>query len=337
MKIIFPFALCCLGFLALFGVFGFLSETPTLQTFPAALNFPQKQESKTLTLLFVGDIMLDRGVAWKINQNPPTGGGGDWRWPFLQISTTLQEADLAVGNLESQISDKGRNVGSMYSFRANPQSIQGLVYAGFDVLSVANNHSFDYTREAFEDSLQRIAESGMSYAGGGFSRNEAYGLLIKETRNTKIGFLAYTNSGAPGWSANENRGGIAWVDWSSMDAIIQDIQNAKSQVDILAVSIHAGEEYQPKPNEFQKAFAQAAIEAGANLIVGHHSHVVQPFEHYKDGWIAYSLGNFVFDQDFSEETMAGAILKIVVENKKIKEVSLLSTRLTPSYQVHLTE
>ena len=155
---------------------------------------------KTHTLLFAGDIMLDRGVEWKIQQHD-----NDWKWPFLLISDMLNEADLVFGNLENPISDTGERVGSIYSFRANPQSIQGLTHAGFDVLSVSNNHSFDYGRIAFADSLTRLKEAGIGYAGGGFSSTEAHSPFISEVKGTKIGFLAYTSLGGAGWEGGEKR------------------------------------------------------------------------------------------------------------------------------------
>ena len=314
MKIISAFAVSCFGLVLVFAIFG-LMETPSqdIQAFPASLQLPQKQVPQELTLLFTGDIMLDRGVEWEVEKN-----GGDWRLPFLKIADTLQKADLAFGNLESQISDQGTNRGSIYSFRANPQSLEGLTYAGFDVLSVANNHSLDYTREAFEDSLSRLWESGIVPV--------ADSLAIKEVKDIRIGFLAYTNFA-----------GIAKVDWDNLQEVIKDIRRAKSRVDILVVSLHAGEEYAKDPNEFQKAFARNAIDGGADLVVGHHPHVVQALEQYGQGWIAYSLGNFVFDQPFSKETMSGAILKVILEDKKIKEVSFLPTKLNSSFQVELSE
>ncbi|MBI2098147.1 MAG: CapA family protein [Candidatus Wildermuthbacteria bacterium] len=347
MKAVFAFAICCLALVLLVGVFGLFSTMPgeASQFFSAALRLSPQQEPKTVTLLFVGDIMLDRGVEWQIQKN-----NGDWTWPFQHIADLLGAADLVFGNLESQISNTGNNVGSDYSFRADPASIESLVYAGFDVLSVANNHSFDYTREALEDSLVRLKKAGIAPVGGGLSKQEAYGLVVKEVQNTRIGFLAYTNSGAPAWAARENQSGIAWVDWDNLEEVIETITAASTQVDILIISLHAGEEYQTEPNQFQKAFSQAAIEAGADVLIGHHPHVVQslvphpkgnsarsPSDQAELGWIAYSLGNFLFDQDFSQETMKGAILKLIVEDKKIKEISLLQTRLTPSYQVELIE
>ena len=319
MRIVFPFALCCFVFFLLFAAFGFFSSgfNPDIQLFPAALRLPTRHTPQTATLLFVGDIMLDRGVEFAIEKRK------DWTWPFRRIADTLQEADLVFGNLESQISDKGENVGSIYSFRADPRSIEGLTYAEFDVLSVANNHSFDYGKEAFEDSLSRLRTVGIIPV--------ADSLVVKQIKDISIGFLAYSNFPGAGHADRDN-----------LEDIFRTIEETKAQVDVLIVSLHAGEEYTSEPNDFQKTFSQGAIESGADLVVGHHSHVVQPLVPHarKDGshgWIAYGLGNFVFDQGFSKETTQGAILKVLLENKIIKQISLLQTFLTPSFQVYIEE
>ncbi|MDD5230952.1 MAG: CapA family protein, partial [Candidatus Marinimicrobia bacterium] len=155
-------------FLVVIGLFVFPDSTEYIQL-PI---IEEKAESKII-LYFTGDIMLDRGVDFYIQKNE------DWHWPFLQISDFLNEADLVSGNLESMISDKGVNVGSIYSFQANPNSIDSLRYAGFDILSIANNHSFDYTRVALEDTMSRLKDADIDYIGGGFSENEAYTPVIK--------------------------------------------------------------------------------------------------------------------------------------------------------------
>jgi gamma-polyglutamate biosynthesis protein CapA len=296
------FSLCILGavtFVLFGGTFLFWSQK-FQQTYYAALHVPEKPD-ESITLLFVGDIMLDRGVEWAVHKY----GSGDWRWPLLPIADTIQQADLLFGNLESQISDKGTNVGSIYSFRAEPESIETLLYGGFDVLSVTNNHSFDYTREALDDSTARLRTAGIQVAPA-----------TLKVQDVTIAFLAYQQ-----WRMPQD----------------YEMQIKAAQADLIVVSLHAGEEYAQYPSDFQKSFAKSAIDSGADLVVGHHPHVLQPLEQYKDGWIIYSLGNFLFDQTFSEETMRAAILKVVVENKKIKEVSLLPTKITPSFQVHLIE
>src|SRR3989338_11403632 len=125
-----------------------------------APNNEGQENKKESVLLFAGDIMLNRGVEFYTKEN-----GSDWRFPFLNIAGFLREADLVFRNLESVISDKGEKQGSIYSFRADPQSIEGLTYAGFDVVSVANNHSFDYGADALADSVARLKEHGIEPVG----------------------------------------------------------------------------------------------------------------------------------------------------------------------------
>lgn len=279
-------------------------------------------EEQLIILRFTGDIMLDRGVEWKIQKN-----GGDWKWPFLNIAKELQETDFLFGNLESVISDKGTNVGSIYSFRANPLAIEGLLFAGFDLLSVANNHSIDYGRAGFEDSLSRLKEAGIGYVGQKTSTEKLQEPSLQEIRGLKIAALAYTTQGSPAWAS------VEWMDLENLDLLRKDVAHAKTLGDIVVVSFHWGDEYVETPNDFQKSLGHEAIDAGADVVVGHHPHVVQPLERYKNGWIAYSLGNFIFDQSFSEETMQGAILKVDIKNNAIQNAVLERTTINDSFQV----
>jgi hypothetical protein len=123
------------------------------------LGIPKSRLGSTITLLFVVDIMLDRGVEFYMKQH------NDWKWPFLLIADTLKNADLVFGNLESVISDKGENLGSIYSFRADPKALEGLTFAGFDILSMANNHSLDWGVEALADSASRLKQAGIAPVG----------------------------------------------------------------------------------------------------------------------------------------------------------------------------
>lgn len=291
----------------------------------------KKIESSKTVFLAVGDIMLDRGVESKINKE----GKGDFKFPFLKIADYLKKADILFGNLESIISNKGRKVGSINSFRADPKAIEGLVYAGFDVLSVANNHTFDYSGDGMKDSFQRLKEAGIDYIGGGFNEKEAFSLEIKEIKNTKIGFLAYSNLGPKSWKATKEIIGISWIGEKDLQKLKKDIEDAKKEVDILIVSFHWGDEYSSSPNSFQVSFAKAFIDAGADLIIGHHPHVIQPVEKYKNGWIAYSLGNFVFDMGFSKETMEGLLLEVIIKDKKIAEINSKKIKISDSFQPYL--
>jgi len=303
------------------------------QSFSRKINF--------VTLFFVGDIMLDRGVELEIKKN----GNSDFKFPFLKIEKDLREADVLFGNLEGPISDKGQKVGSIYSFRTDPKSIDGLLFSGFDVLSVANNHMFDYSRVALEDTFSRLKKAGIDYVGGGFNESEAYSAKIKEVNGTKIAFLAFTDLCPLSWQATETKSGMACPVGSQRDSfgalldkdkLEKSIKNAKNQADLIVVSMHFGDEYKTFSTQKQKTIAKFAIDSGANLVIGHHPHVIQPVEKYQEGYIAYSLGNFIFDQNFSEETMKGLILKVFVENGKIKEVVPVEFKINQNFQPEIT-
>jgi len=152
---------------------------------------PSQPEKQTVNIILVGDIMLDRGVEYMIGKQ----GNGDFKFPFLKIADYFKKADIVFGNLEGVISDKGTKVGSIYSFRVNPEATEALIFSNFNVLSLANNHALDYGREALKDCLNRLKEHNISYVGAGFNEQEAFSLVVKEINNTKIGFLAYIDIG----------------------------------------------------------------------------------------------------------------------------------------------
>jgi poly-gamma-glutamate synthesis protein (capsule biosynthesis protein) len=314
--------------LFLLSIFGFNKKISALYFQATAEQFLLPKH-KQVTLLFVGDIMLDRGVELEIKKN----GNSDFKFPFLKIEKDLKEADILFGNLEGPISDKGQKVGSIYSFRIDPKAIDGLIFAGFDVLSVANNHMLDYGRAAMTDTFLRLKESGIDYVGAGFDENEAYAPKIKEVNGTKIAFLAFTNLGAPSWEATTDKSGMALF---SKDKLGGAIKNAKNRSNLVVVSFHFGDEYKTSPTPEQKSLARSAIDFGADLVIGHHPHVVEPIEEYKGKYIAYSLGNFVFDQNFSDETMKGLILKVIVENGRIKKVSPINFVINQYFQPEIS-
>ena len=311
----------------LFKVQNTQKEIESLASLPS-IFFKSKKEK--ITLFFVGDIMLDRGVKMKIKNY----GNEDFKFPFLKVSQFLKEADLLIGNLEGPISDKGKKVGSIYSFRMEPQAVEGLKFAGFDILTLANNHIFDYTKLAIEDTMLRLKEAKIDYLGVGLNYEEACSPKVKEIENTKIAFLAFSNLGSPFWQAKENTLGICWLNEENLK---REIEKAKEKAETVVVLFHFGDEYKEKSNPTQKYFSHLAIDLGADLVVGHHPHVIQEIENYKGKYIAYSLGNFVFDQNFSEKTMEGLLLKVIIEGKKIKEIFPIKTKLNRYFQVEIVK
>ena len=283
-------------------------------------------ENKNTALIFVGDIMLDRGVESSIVKN----FNNDYN-EFFQNLNFLKNSDILFGNLEGPVSDQGNKVGSIYSFRMPVEVLPALKTLGFDVLSVANNHAGDWNRAAFADNLFRIKKAGMISVGGGIAGKVIEPEII-EKNNLKIGFLALSDVGPIWLEAKEKTGGILLAKNKKMAEIIK---NASEKVDYLVVSMHFGDEYKTTHNKRQEELAHLVIDSGANLVVGHHPHVIQDTEIYKDKIIAYSLGNFVFDQYFSPNTMEGMILEIELDNqgavtKADKKIIKLNKQFQPA-------
>ena len=283
---------------------------------------------KKISLGFVGDIMLDRGIKSSVAKY----GNGDYIFAFEKIKDYLNSFDILFGNLEGPISDGGTKTGSIYSFRMNPKSAVALQEAGFDILSVANNHIGDWSKTAMKDTFENLKNAGIEYSGGGDNKKEAYEIKIILKNDTKIAYLSFSQFGKGYLEAGDDTAGIAII---SDEKLKSGIEKAKAENDIVIVSFHFGDEYKKEPNTYQKTFAHKAIDYGADLVIGHHPHVVEPIEVYKDKYIAYSLGNFVFDQHFSKETMEGLVLKATVENKNITEVSSDRVVINKYYQPEL--
>lgn len=283
-------------------------------------------DNKPVTLLFVGDIMLSRLIGDIMARN------NDWRYPFLETADFLKSADITFGNLEGPISARGTKVGSIYSFRSDPRAIEGLLYAGFDVLSIANNHIWDYGADAVRDTLAVVKNAGIGIIGGGADYQGTHMPLIRDIKGTRVAFLGYTDLISPSLGSKTSKPAIAYLD---IDQVIPDIKEARKEADLIVVSLHWGNEYETTHNLNQEKIAKALIDVGAQLIIGHHPHVVQPVEEYSGGYIAYSLGNFVFDQNFSPDTKTGLVLKVILKNKRISQVEQIKVGFTSSYQPYL--
>jgi poly-gamma-glutamate synthesis protein (capsule biosynthesis protein) len=277
-------------------------------------------------LLFVGDIMLDRLVKKRIK----TIGTGDYRFPFLKVHNYLTSFDAVISNLEGPIADTGKRVGSKYSFRFEPASVNGLKFANIKAVNLANNHIWDYSSTAFKETLKYLDQADIKYFGGGLNELEAYAPAILKVNNTTIGLLGFSQF-LQNLEADDQKPGIATLNKHKFDRAIVD---AKKLVDVLVVSFHWGDEYMSKSNEFQRKWARRAIDLGADLVVGHHPHVVQESEEYNGKFIFYSLGNFIFDQNFSEETMTAGLLEVEIKGRLLN-VNFRKAKLNKNFQIEL--
>ncbi len=287
---------------------------------------PEKDE-KIISVLLVGNIMLNRGVKYKIEKY----GGGDFRFPFLKIAEELKKADVVFGNLEGPISDKGVKVGSIYSFRSDPKSIEGLKFANFNILSLANNHVLDYGREAIKDTLLRLKEAGIDWVGAGFNENEAFSPLVKKLTEQKIGFLAFTNLVPESWRAGKENAGLAWISEKDFEKIKEEIKKAKENCDLLIISLHAGEEYQKSRQNFKENFQRWQSMLVADIVFGHHP---MSFKKVKFIMVAtfFIVWEILFLTKAFQKNDGGKMIKILIENKKIKKIIPIETQINEFFQ-----
>ncbi len=212
-------------------------------------------------------------------------------YPFAAMRPLLRNADISFGNLECCASTRGAPIPKQFNFRARPADVRVLAENGFTIVSLANNHAWDYGRDALWDTVACVRKTGVKTVGAGANRMEAHQLVVVQKKGLRIGFLAYLGLIPALVPESDTQPTLSMA---SAEAITREVQAARSQVDVLLVSLHAGQEGAVGPTPRQQSFAQAAIDAGADMVIGHHPHVRQPLVMYKGKPICYSLGNFVF-------------------------------------------
>jgi len=242
-----------------------------------------------VTLLFAGDVYFSNYV-----QNAYNRAGGISGVLDDGIRQEIADADIFMVNQEFPFTDRGEKVpDKQFNFRVSPQWVSALKEMDVDLVTLANNHILDYGQQGLLDSCDTLNEAGIAYVGGGKDLDEAKKLVTMEAGGRTIGFLGTSRVYMDGsWAAGAGHPGV----FSTYDPslAIEEIKKAKEQCDYLVVYVHWGIERNTEPESYQRSMGQAYIDAGADLVVGSHPHVLQPVETYKDKTIAYSLGNFVF-------------------------------------------
>jgi len=300
---------------ALYGSYGLLSLEGTFSFQGAQIYRASKLEPvptpspPPITFVFGGDVMLGRAVnATLVERN-------DYFYPFSEIAAALQAADFSFTNLESPIVENCPVVrAATFTLCAPPQAAEALQRAGIDAVSFANNHYLDYGNTGVRDTGKYLLGARILPIMQG---NPEYVLV----RGKRIGLLAFNLT----WPGNTEA------------HILQLVTDTKLHADLVIVSFHWGDEYTDTPSESQKSLARAVIEHGADLIVGHHPHHLQPAERYKHGLIFYSLGNLVFDQMWSEKTRRGALVKVSWYIDNALELEILPTKIYEFSQPRFTD
>jgi poly-gamma-glutamate capsule biosynthesis protein CapA/YwtB (metallophosphatase superfamily) len=258
----------------------------------------------TVNLMFAGDVTLAESFADTIGQ--------DYKWAFAQMDE-YRQADIAMVNLENPLTTATHPLpDKQFNFKANPASVSVLKDGGIDLVTLANNHTMDFQAPGLVETLETLNKAGIQSIGAGRNRTEARRPTILEVKGQRIAYLGYY--GADFGAATENAAGTNYAEESQISA---DIKALRPQVDWIVVNYHWGEELAEYPAEWQKDLARFTIDQGADLIVGHHPHVLQGAELYKGRAIAYSLGNFIFGGN-SRSDYDTAVLKVALKDRQMK-------------------
>ncbi|MGE5629600.1 MAG: CapA family protein [Caulobacteraceae bacterium] len=263
----------------------------------------------------VGDILLDRGVKKYLEKY-------GYDYPYSWIQEEIKASDIAVANLECPITDSRQAV-LKYShliFKGNEANAGALKTAGFDVLNLANNHTMDYEREGLLDTIKILNDLEVLPVGAGAARSKARKPVYVRTMGKTIGFLSYSIFPTEGFIYDENKADVARVDTESLSA---EVEAAKSRCDFLVVQFHWGIKFDNYPTADQKQLAHTAIENGADMVLGHHPHVLQGVEIYEDKPVFYSLGNFVFDKQIPPGTDETLLVDVSIKGRDWTEVRLI--------------
>ncbi|PYP37456.1 MAG: hypothetical protein DMD46_05210 [Gemmatimonadetes bacterium] len=271
-----------------------------------ATQASSQQPTDTLRIYAVGDINLGRRLAKERLLQ------GDTLYPFIALHDSLAAADITFGNLESPITTDSAAPDSAGVFTAPAAAAAALARAGFDIVSTANNHAWDGGGSAVEATMRQLTRAGVRFVGSGFGRDMAEQPVILERRGWRVAFFAVTRAWNPAPYTFREHAGSQWIAWGDTTWIHPAIRAVKAshRADLIVVSVHGGTEFADAPPKHIEDLERGLIDAGADLVLAHHPHVLQPVVWYKRKPIVQSLGNFVFLQD-APWTRLSAILRVV--------------------------
>ena len=284
------------------------TEQMAVQTEPSAVyqeetsaGWPEPEEA--VTLLFAGDVLLSDHVL-----NAYQSGGGITGVVDQNLLEEIQKADLFMVNEEFPFSTRGEAApDKQYTFRLPPERVSIFQEMGIDLVTLANNHALDFGTDALVDTLDTLDGAGISHVGAGRNLEEAKKPVIVELQGKTIGFLGASRViPETSWNASSSKPGMLVTYDPSMT--IQEIEKLDQNCDYVVVYVHWGIERAEHPEEDQRAMGKQYIDAGADLVVGSHPHVLQGIEYYKGKPIIYSLGNFVFGSSIPRTALLKAEL-----------------------------
>lgn len=288
---------------------------------PTAEAVTPPPEPITLTIAAVGDLMFARDIVTLMQQHGPA-------YPFERVAPLLAGSDLLIGNLEGTFTERGEPLDKFYTFRAPPELAETLRAAGFDAVSLSNNHALDFGPVGLRDTLDALDAIEVAHFGAGLDRREAEAPLIIETGGAFVALLGFSAVGSSEF-ADGGQPGVARAEVGVVGSAVAAITSA---VDFVVVVFHFGDEYDATPTEQQRELAAAAADAGATLVIGHHAHTLQPWERRGNALILYGLGNFVFDLDREDlDTLGEGPFATTVAIVELSNVAPPALRFRPVY------
>lgn len=277
----------------------------------ALLCQPLQLHAEEIIVTAVGDIMLAGRWAPVLRQK-------GYDHPFAGVKTVLATSDINLANLESPIAAGGTEFsGKKFRFRAEPRVAQAIRAAGFNLVTLANNHSMDFGGEALAETLRHLGDNGIAWIGAGENLSEARKMRLYTVKGKKIAFLGYSLTQPIEFFAGQNRPGTA-PGYEKL--VTADVSDARRQADYVIVSFHWGTEASNTVQAYQRTAAHKAIDAGADVVIGHHPHVLQGIERYKNGIVFYSLGNFAFASTSTVADVSAMVRLKLADNRREAEI-----------------
>jgi poly-gamma-glutamate synthesis protein (capsule biosynthesis protein) len=245
-------------------------------------------------------------------------------YPFVKVAPILKKADMAFANLETPVSIRGKAADKMFAFRSKPATLKGVVYAGIDGVTLANNHILDYGQGAMLDTLLHLNKYKIGYTGAGSNIEAAFKPYTQTIKGKKIAVIGVSRVlSDPSWYAGKKSPGAASA--YTLEPMLGEIKKSSKTNDVTVVYIHWSEEFKDYPEEYARTMAKQMIDSGADIIIGSHSHCLMGIEYYKKKPIYYSLGNFVFNRSTrgGDKTIDSMMVNFEMDNNSI------TSKITP--------
>jgi len=308
------------------------SPTPTAGTpSPTASASPAPRVVKrgSFTIAFAGDVHFEGAIAQHLHADPAS--------VFGAMIPVLSAADLTIANLETAITERGDAQEKQYVFRAPATAFDALRASGIDVVTDANNHGLDYGQTGFQDTLAAAKAKGYPVIGSGADEDAAYSPYLATLHGWRVAVLGASQVIAPelvnDWTAGPHHPGLASA--YRVDRLTRAVREARRRADVVVVYLHWGEERNPCPTDRQRTLARQLVDAGADVVVGSHAHVVQGAGHLDKAYVAYGLGNFLFYASGSGPQTRTSVLTLTLNGRRVVAAARAPAQLAAGWTTPL--